>query len=496
MEHSRVVSGDAARDWRGLRVCVAGVGVSGDAAARALLAQGAAVTVLDAREGGDECRRGEALERLGATVRLGSADHLPRGTQLVVTSPGWRPTAPLLTAAADAGVPVLGEVELAWRLRPGVLGEPPESTDPAGSPERVERAGPAPWLALTGTNGKTTTVRMLASILRAAGRRVCAAGNVGTPLVDAVLADPPYEVLAVELSSFQLHWARSLRPFAAAILNLAPDHLDWHGSLAEYAADKARIYRGDPVAVYNVDDPWCTRLAAACRRRAGFTLEQPGPGELGLVGSALVDRAFVADPCGPPEELAEVGDLHSPAPHHRANGLAAAALARAYGVAPSAVRAGLRDVRPEPHRTELVTVVDGVRYVDDSKATNPHAAAASLASGPPVVWIAGGQLKGADVDELVASSTPRVRAAVVIGEGRAAIRDAFRRHAPDVPLVEVTSTDTDAMRVVVREAARLAEPGDTVLLAPAGASFDMFSDYAARGEAFATAVRLLAEGRL
>lgn len=473
--------------WQGVRVCVAGVGVSGAAAARALLARDAAVTVVDARDGDDERRRGEELERLGAAVRLGgaSARRLPRGTQFVITSPGWRPAAPLLVSAAEAGVPVLGEVELAWRLRGS-----------AGPAEPV----PAPWLALTGTNGKTTTVRMLASILQAAGWRACAAGNVGMPVLDAVLADPPYDVLAVELSSFQLHWAQSLRPFAAALLNVAADHLDWHGSLEAYATDKARIYRGDPVAVYNADDGWCVRLAQSCpdRSRVGFTLGPPDAGELGLAGSALVDRAFVAGAnySGRAEELAGADDIPAPGLHNRANALAAAALARAYGAPPAAVRTGLRQVRPDPHRAELVAVVAGVRYVDDSKATNPHAAAASLAAEPRVVWVAGGQLKGADVDELVASSVPRLRAAVLVGEDRPPIHDAFRRHAPDLPAVEITGTDTGAMHAVVREAARLAEPGDTVLLAPAGASFDMFSGYGARGDAFAEGVRLLAEGGL
>jgi UDP-N-acetylmuramoylalanine--D-glutamate ligase len=215
-------------DVRGSRVLVAGAGASGSAAARALLAAGAEVTVADRVAG----ERTAALAGLGARIAVGLAEP-PAGTALVVTSPGWRPDAPLLLAAAAAGIEVIGEVELAWRLR---------------------RPGAAPWLALTGTNGKTTTVRMLESVLRAAGLRAVATGNVGLPLVDAVLADPPYQVLAVELSSFQLHWSPSPRPAAAAVLNLAPDHLDWHGSFAGYAADKARIYAGDPIAVYNADD--------------------------------------------------------------------------------------------------------------------------------------------------------------------------------------------------------------------------------------------------
>ncbi len=464
--------------WEGTRVCVAGVGISGVPAARALLARGAVVTVVDGRDGEDERRRGVELEQLGVEVRLGAGEQLPAGTEVVITSPGWRPTAPLLTAAAGSGVPVLGEAELAWALR-------------GAGPGR-----PAPWLALTGTNGKTSTVRMLAAILSAAGLRAQAAGNVGVPLVEAVLADPPYEALAVELSSFQLHWSRNIRPFAAAVLNVAPDHIDWHGSFEDYAADKGRIYAGDPVAVYNADDFWSARLAAGCPRRFGFTLGAPGPGELGVEGECLVDRAFAAGLRREPRKLAATAEVRPPAPHNVSNALAAAGLALAYGVPPAAVRAGLLAFRPDPHRAAPVTTVRGVHYVDDSKATNPHAAAASLAACASVVWIAGGQLKGAAVDDVVAAAGDRLRGAVLMGEDRAAIRGALGRHAPDIPVVELASTDTGAMRHAVREAARLAYPGDTVLLAPAGASFDMFTGYSARGDAFAAAVRLLAEGRL
>lgn len=455
--------------WAGVRVCVAGLGVSGVPAARALLARGAAVTVVDDRDGEEERRSGAELARLGASVRLGGAGHLPADTEIVVTSPGWRPTSPLLAAAKAAGIPVIGEVELAWQLRPG---------------------SPATWLAVTGTNGKTSTVRMLASMLCAAGARACAAGNVGTPLLDAVLAEPPWEVLAVELSSFQLHWSHSPRPLAAAVLNVAPDHLDWHGSVDTYAADKGRIFAPGTLAVHNADDPVSTALAAGSEHRVSFTLESPTAGQLGVAQGMLRDRAFADD-----VELAAVEDVAPAAPHNVANALAAAALARAYGVAPDAVREGLREFQPDAHRIASVATVGGVRYVDDSKATNPHAAAASLGAYSHAVWIGGGQLKGADVEELITSSASRLRAAVLIGEDRAVIREAFARHAPNVPLVDIDRDDTGAMDNAVREAADLARPGDTVLLAPAGASFDMFTSYSARGDAFAAAVRLLAEDR-
>ncbi|MGW1511476.1 UDP-N-acetylmuramoyl-L-alanine--D-glutamate ligase [Streptomyces sp. NPDC002394] len=464
-------------DWNGKKVTVAGLGVSGIPAARVLHARGALVTVVN--DGDDERSRAQAaeLEAEGITVRLGDGATLPAGTELIVTAPGWRPDKPLFAAAAEAGVEVWGDVELAWRLR-----------------------GPdaAPWLAVTGTNGKTTTVRMLASILEAAGLRTAAVGNIGVSLLDAVLGEQEYDVLAVELSSYQLHWAPSVRAHSAAVLNLAPDHLDWHGTMEAYAADKGRVYEGNEIAcVYNVADQVTEDLVREADveegcRAIGFTLGTPGPSQLGVVEGILVDRAFVENRQKNAQELAEVADVQPSAPHNIANALAAAALARAFGVEAKAVRDGLKAFRPDPHRIELVEEVQGVTYVDDSKATNTHAAEASLAAYDPIVWIAGGLAKGATFDELVQKSAKRLRGAVLIGADRALIREALARHAPEVPVVDLDRTDTGAMSEAVREAARLAAPGDTVLLAPACASMDMFTNYNKRGEAFADAVRALA----
>ncbi|WP_065958556.1 UDP-N-acetylmuramoyl-L-alanine--D-glutamate ligase [Streptomyces sparsogenes] len=469
-------------DLAGRHVTVAGLGVSGVPAARALRGLGASVTVVNGSDGEKQRAEAAELEALGGvTVRLGDGDTLPEGTELVVTTPGWKPDSPLFRAAAEAGVPVWGDVELAWRLR---------------------SADAPPWLAVTGTNGKTTTVRMLAAILEAAGLRTAAVGNIGVSLLDVVLGDEPYDVLAVELSSYQLHWAPSLRAHSGAVLNLAPDHLDWHGSMAAYAADKGRIYEGNQVAcVYNVADPATEDLVRAADveegcRAIGFTLGTPGPSQLGVVENILVDRAFVADRHKQAQELAEVSDVNPPAPHNIANALAAAALARAFGVPPAAVRDGLRAFRPDPHRVEHVADVAGVAYVDDSKATNTHAAQASLDSFEHIVWIAGGLAKGATFDELVVASAKRLRGVVLIGADRGLIREALARHAADVPVVDLDRTDTGAMAAAVREAARLARPGDTVLLAPACASMDMFVNYNKRGDAFAAAVHDLASGRV
>ncbi|HEX6469968.1 MAG TPA: UDP-N-acetylmuramoyl-L-alanine--D-glutamate ligase [Streptosporangiaceae bacterium] len=482
--------------FAGRAVCVAGVGISGRAAARALADHGARVTVVDARDGAAEREHAAALATGGGeigggetggetggeiTVRLGDGETLPPGTDLVVTSPGWRPDVPLLAAAADAGVEIIGEVELAWRLR---------------------GPGAAPWLAVTGTDGKTTAVRMLASMLTAAGHKALAVGNVGTPIVSAVHPTgeaASHDVLAVELSSYQLHWSSSLAPYAAALLNIAPDHLDWHGSMDAYVAAKTKIFGPGTIAVYNADDERATAAATAsgAARRVGCTLAPPGPGQLGVAGEALVDRAF-GGAAGRGEEagaeLAALTDVRPFAPHNVANALAAAALARAYGVAAEAVRDGLRAFEPDPHRIQHVADIDGVAYVNDSKATQPHAAAASLAAYPSVVWIAGGLLKGLDVDELVRSHAARLRGVVLIGRDRGRIAEALGRHAPNVPVVDVPDTDTGAMDRAVRHAARLAGRGDTVLLAPAGASFDMFANYSGRGEAFIAAVGLLRAG--
>lgn len=462
----------------GRRVLVAGLGVSGRAAVDALRPRGASVTTLDAHAPDADLAEPDQVD-------LAAVD-------LVVASPGWAPDHPTLAAAVGSGVPVWSEVELAWHLR----------VDRAGG------RGPAPWLALTGTNGKTTTVGMLAAILEAAGLRGPAVGNVGTPVL-AAATDPSVDVLAVELSSFQLHFTASMAAEAAAVLNIAPDHLDWHGSWEAYVAAKARIYHGARTAcVYDAAAPLLEGLVreadvAEGARAVGFTLAAPRPGELGVVDGILVDRAFHAAADAPDRrqsaaELATTDDLRhlgGPtgvlAPHVVANALAAAALARAHGVPAVAVRDGLRSYRGGAHRSTTVGTVADVGFVDDSKATNTHAAAAALAPFAPgsVVWIAGGLAKGAAFDELVTARADRLRGVVLIGVDQEPLREALARHAPTIPVVTVDPTDTGSvMTRAVTQAHRLARPGDTVLLAPACASMDQFASYADRGEAFARAV--------
>ncbi|GLW90913.1 UDP-N-acetylmuramoyl-L-alanine--D-glutamate ligase [Actinokineospora globicatena] len=449
-------------------VLVAGAGVTGRSVAAALVEMGAEVTVTD----GNAERLAE-LADTGATLVPGLTEP-PAGTSLVVTSPGWRPSSPLLASAVAAGIDVIGEVELAW-LMSQRLPQPPT------------------WLVVTGTNGKTTTVGMLAEILRADGRNAIACGNVGLTVIDAIRAG--HDVLAVELSSFQLHWQRSLRAHAAVVLNLAEDHLDWHGSMEEYAKAKGRAYAGAGVVIRNVADEWSGRLAAEHDGvQVGFGLGVPRPGEVGLVEDLLVDRAFVDDPSEHAEELAELADLTALGSHNVANALAAAALARSFGVSPEAVRAGLRAFRPGAHRAVPLGEVNGVSYVNDSKATNPHAAAGSLLSFESVVWIAGGLLKGAAVDPLVEAVTGRLRGVVLIGADAEVFAASLARHAPDVPVRRLTPGDHEPMIAAVSAAGAMARPGDVVLLAPAAASMDMFRDYAHRGDAFAGAVAQARDG--
>jgi UDP-N-acetylmuramoylalanine--D-glutamate ligase len=479
--------------WPGLKVCVVGARVVGLSAAAALLKLGAEVTLVDRYADEATTDRSREVAEAGAILRLGDDETLPEGCEVVVVSPGLPPTAPIAVAAAEAGIPVWGDVELAWRLRRPL----PDGTY-------------APWLAVTGTNGKTTTVRMLAAILEAAGKRSVACGNIGLPILDAVLAEEPYEVLAIELSSFQLYWTSTMSPLAAAVLNLAPDHLEWHGTMEDYAAAKGRIYQNCQVAcVYNVNDPATEALVEEADviegcRAIGFTLGPPGLSMLGVVDEILADRAFVPDRAKNAVEMGTIYDVEPLAPHNIANALAAAALARAYGAPPKAVRDGLRAFRPDPHRIAFVAAIDGVDFVDDSKATNAHAAAASLSAYPDLIWIAGGQAKGARFDDLVAGAAGRLRGAVVFGADRALIVEALARHAPTVPVVDLGGAEdgleaSPAMTAAVAAAHELALSGlpqadgkglrGTVLLAPACASLDMFASYGERGDLFAQAVR-------
>ena len=449
-------------DFADKRFLVLGAGVTGNSVAGFLRSQGGKVTLTD-DNAADALKPGEVdLQNFDAAV----------------ISPGWRQDHPLVVKILNSSLELFNEIDLAWNLR-------------------TVRAPGQKWIAVTGTNGKTTTVEMTAAILKAAGIKATACGNVGDTVIDAVDRDDPYEVLVLELSSFQLHWARQAQFQAAAILNIADDHLDWHGSFDAYADAKFSILDRATVAILNADDgAVVTRANQFKDRKVFFSLNTPAPGEIGVVEELLVDRAFVNDP-QQASMICELVDIVPTVPHNVSNALAAAGLARAIDVPHDVIQKALQAFRPGRHRIETIHAADGITWVDDSKATNPHATAASLMSHLSVVWIAGGLAKGADMDSMIQRCAPRIKAAILIGQDRGLIEAALIKHAPTVPRILIDSPadytrggdSNSLMESIVTEASKHAVSGDAVLLAPACASMDQFISYADRGDRFAAAVR-------
>jgi UDP-N-acetylmuramoylalanine--D-glutamate ligase len=459
------------------KVAVAGLGIAGFAAADALAELGADVSVFDANLDDQNRERAQVLEILGVKTFLPWNNDLPVGFDLLVVSPGLPPSHPWIKTAIAANIPIWGELELAWRMRP------------------VEN--PAPWLCITGTNGKTTATLMLASMLQASGLKVAAVGNIGESIVSAMMDPNPAQVLAVEVGAPQLPFVYSMSPTSAVVLNLAQDHIDFFSGYENYRDTKAKVYHQTQVAcVYNVDEPVTEKMVEAAdvvegARAVGFTLGAPAVSMLGVIDDVLVDRAFIENRRDHAQELATFADIQPFAPHNVANALAAAALARSIGVAPQFIKSGLKNFQPAPHRISLVRELNQVSFVDDSKATNTHAANTSLAAYQNVVWIAGGLAKGQDFSELIMRHSKRIRAVVLLGQDRDLIKQAFQKVSPQTPVVEIIENDETAMELVVQKAAALAQPGDVVLLAPGCASWDMFKDYKHRGNAFAKAVENL-----
>ncbi len=469
-------------DWAGLRVGVLGLGVTGFSVADTLAELGAKVMVVAA--GADELRI-TMVDVIGATyVQERSGEDVPHelvefDPELIVVSPGYHPDHKILMWAASRNIPIWGDIELAWRVR--------------------DKVKAAEWLAVTGTNGKTTTVQLTAAMLAAAGYRVAPCGNIGVPVLDAVRDPQGFDVFVVELSSYQLHWMTGVHPYSSAVLNIADDHLDWHGSFEAYVAAKAKIYENTQVAcVYNKADKVTERMVENAdvmegARAIGFDLGAPGKSDLGVVDGILCDRAFLDDRHSTALEITTIRDLEErglAAPHIVANILAASALARSFGTPTEAIYEALKTFSLDSHRNEVVASVGEITWIDDSKATNPHAADASLTANESIVWIVGGLLKGVNIDELVSRHAHRLRGAVIIGVDREPVKAAFERHAPGVTALEVEADDTsDVMVHAVNLAADLAHSGDVVLLAPAAASMDQFTDYAERGRLFAQAVQ-------
>ena len=427
---------------------VVGLGKSGLACVRHLVARGEQVTVCDSRAT-PPMLAALRMEFPQVEARLGGfqADAFA-GAGRVVLSPGVdRRSLPL---AAD--VPVVGEIEL------------------------FAQAVAAPVAAVTGTNGKSTVVTLLGAMATAAGRRVLVGGNLGTPALDLLDAPAP-EFYVVELSSYQLETTRSLNARAAVVLNASPHHLDRYADFADYLATKARVYDGDGVMVLNRDDPAVRSLARPGRETLTFGLGVPAGGEYGVI-----DRDGAAWLAQGSEALLPAAALRIPGRHNRANALAALALAEALALPRDACLDALLTYRGLPHRIEWVGEADGVRWYNDSKATNPGATAAALAGlDGPLVLIAGGQPEPVDYAPLAAAAAGKLRAVLLVGDDVAALE---RVLAPVAPLEHAVD-----LEAAVTRARSLAEPGDTVLLSPACASFDRYRDFEQRGETFAAVVR-------
>ena len=446
------------------RFLVLGAGVTGSAVARSLQSRGGTVSIAD--DNAPDAIKPEL-------VKLEDFD-------AVVISPGWRQDHPLVVKVLASDLEILNEIDLAWQIR-------------------SEVAPGQKWLALTGTNGKTTTVEMTAKILQTAGLKAVACGNVGDTVIEAVDRTEPYEYLVLELSSFQLHWAKQARFVSSAILNIADDHLDWHGTFDAYADAKFSILDRSQIAVLNADDGEVVKRANRFTdRKVFFSLDTPAPGEIGVVEDLLVDRAFVSDP-QQAAMICELSDIKPTVPHNVSNALAAAALARSIDIPHETIQKALQEFRPGRHRIETVFESDSISWVDDSKATNPHAAAASLMSHLSVVWVAGGLAKGADMNAMVERCKGRIKAAILIGTDRQLISDALKKFAPEIPQVLVDAPadytrggqSNGLMEEVVKSALTFVTAGDTVLMAPACASMDQFISYADRGDRFAAAVKRL-----
>lgn len=460
---------------------VAGLGVSGTSAVQVLAEAGATVLSADERKSEADIHQFDDIASIDAKA--------------LVVSPGFNPRTPFIVEAQQRGIPVISEVELAWQMRVA-----------------NNRTGkPAPWIGITGTNGKTTTTQMVATMLTAAGFTAPAVGNIGDP-VSRAARDPHNDVLCVELSSFQLHFTSSLACACAVMTNIADDHLDWHGSLEAYIHDKAHVYRNvERTLVYNAQDEHVREVAlsvplAPHAIRVGFTLEAPEAGQIGVERGVIVDRSGVCGQhAGERVALAPVSSFRglcepdgSIYPHLMADALAALALVLGYGANRERAIEALQAFNPGGHRIEEVArlCTDGgqIRFIDDSKATNAHAAKASIMSFAPssVVWIAGGLAKGARFGDLVSTIHDQLKAVVVIGVDQEPMREALTHYASDIPVTYIDpelpensqGKSQSVMHRCLKAAISYAEPSDVILLAPACASMDQFVSYADRGNQF------------
>jgi len=443
-------------DLEGKKCLVVGAGVTGRAVEKALKKFGALPILFDER----------------VQSNSGVVDQIPDSIELAIISPGWRIDHPAILKLKQAGVEMISEVDFAWKIKE-VL-----------APKQR-------WVGLTGTNGKTTTIKMIESIFKSAKVNGAACGNVGQTVIESVIREQPYDFLALELSSFQIQWSDLPQYEAVAILNIAEDHIDWHGSFNSYAGAKLKLLNHGKRSIVNKSDPELFKRVSN-NSVTWFSLDTPLPGELGIVENLLVDRAF-SPSTTQANEIAEIVDVTPTVPHNVLNALAAAAIALSVDISYSAIKDGLKNFSTDHHRMELVISKNEISWIDDSKATNPHAAIASLLSYFNVIWIAGGLAKGASMDELVQRTASRIKTVILIGKDRELIAQAFLRHSPKTEIIQVDlkSDGRELMLDVVKQAIKIAKAGDTVLLAPACASMDQFESYVDRGNSFSDAVKAL-----
>ena len=438
----------------GKKCLVIGAGVTGKAVASALSGFQATAILFDENPKSHE----------------GVVSKIPDGIDLAIVSPGWRMDHPVFEKLKKSGVEILSEIDFAWLVKQVV------------APKQK-------WVGLTGTNGKTTTIKMVETIFKSANINGAACGNVGQTVIESVLNQKRFDFLALELSSFQIQWSQYPEYESVALLNIAEDHIDWHGSFDNYAKAKLKLINQSRKAIANKSDK---ELATRIKDQSvtWFSLDTPKPGELGLVENLLIDRAFSPTPAEA-NEISEIVDITPTVPHNVLNALAAAALCLSIGITYESIKAGLQNFSTDHHRMEVVLNKDEITWVDDSKATNPHAAIASLQSYFNVIWIAGGLAKGASMDELVIRTAERIKSVILIGQDREIIAQAFTKHAPTIELIRVDQiSDAKQLMVeVVDKAKSIAKAGDTVLLAPACASMDQFDSYVQRGQLFSQAVK-------
>jgi UDP-N-acetylmuramoylalanine--D-glutamate ligase len=442
--------------FAGRRVLVVGLGASGFSAAKALVELDAKVLVTELNETPATRERAEVLRREGVEVEMGGHDLDRLDADLAILSPGIPPSAPITRAIRAERIDVWSEVELAYRLA------------------RCD------FLAVTGTNGKTTTTAVLGAILAEAGITSAAAGNIGWPLIEAIAAVPEGGAIAVEVSSFQLAATDAFRPRVAVVLNIAEDHTDWHGSIDEYAAAKARIVANqtaEDAFLPNAADERVMAIASMTAARVvPFSSSTHPDGGIGVRGGFIVRDGV---------RLLAVDDVPIPGEAGLEDAVAAVGAALEYGVDTRAIARAVKSFQPLAHRLEVVARAEGISYIDDSKATNPHATLTAVRGLHDVVLIAGGRSKGVDLRAL-AGTVPPVVAVVALGEARDTVAQVFDGIAP----VEVV----DTMEQAVRAARSKAKPGGSVLLSPGCASLDMYESYSERGEDFARCVRAGLEG--